>query len=62
MKKKPKLKNDLIQEVDELQERVKALETINAEHTQSLEKDQISERQFRTFFTDAAVGTGILFV
>ena len=60
MKKKPKLKNDLILSPDQLQERITELETINAEQRQALKTLQDSERRFKTIFSEAAIGIDIV--
>ncbi len=49
MKKKPKLKKELIQEVAQLQERVKELESETAEEKQTQELYQTDEEKYRLF-------------
>jgi PAS domain S-box-containing protein len=50
MKKKPKLKKELIQEVAQLQERVKELESDTAKKKQTQELYQTDEEKYRLFY------------
>ncbi len=49
MKKKPKLKKELIQEVAQLQERIKELESLTAEEKQTQEVFQADDERYRGF-------------